>query len=952
MGLDALAFLRKVLPDNGYYAAFTKFGDRKYNRFFATVEELAWHIAAEDALGRTVYHACASFGEPTRRTGENAVAVKALWFDIEAGDDGDPYTSISDAIGAVAGFCRATAIPQPIIVGSGGGIHCYWSFDRAVSVGTWQPYAVGLKQAANNHGLVIDPVRTGDIASVLRTPGTHNRKYEPPRQIQVGGLVGPHDVRDFDHLKAFGAVLQPSGMRSAVPITSNLTRALIVEPEYEEVYADNIANGCAQLAALRERRGNIAEPAWYACLGVLSRCEDGEEKAHAWSSGHPQYSEKETQEKLDRTRALTGATTCAKFESVNPKGCVLCPLRNRIVSPISAGNNREVSIHHTKVPILSDTQPPISDGNSILPVLPPPFSWNERSQLICNTEKGDANVEVLISAHPIYLAGIGVGEVRGDRFAFHFRQWLPSRGWFDLFVPAGKIMGQQGTAELAERGATIHDHKMFLAYVRAAADQFHATERLKMHYDQCGWKDELAAFLVGDCLYSSEGVTENVTVSQELATRAQWIGPQTGTLEGWSGAANALFASGCEAQSFALACAFAAPLMRLQASDEGGAVVNLLSHGSGTGKTTALAAIYSAWGKKQGLSLTKIDTRVSKAITLGVLGNLPVVYDELGDRDPLVIREFIMMFTNGRDKMRGTADGTIMHQQSSWQTLMITASNMSVHDLLAHTGGSDALAYRVLEYTCKLPTTVVAAKGDRLRKDMENNAGWAGDAFMDYLIEPSTLAWTKEALEKWTRELWEKHGNKPEHRFWMRTLGAVAVASTLVNKAGILDFSPSRVLEWGISQLLPAPHIQVDVVDSPQRALEVLSNFLNEHVGAALVMPGPFLQGVKTRLPPLVKPLNRVFMRYEVNPPRLFISDQAFRQWLLAREIGSREVVEALEEISLVTNRKRYVTLTAGTDIPGAQQACIEINAAHPAISGVLAPVVDMAKRQNNKVQA
>jgi hypothetical protein len=45
------------------------------------------------------------------------------------------------------------------------------------------------------------------------------------------------------------------------------------------VYADTIADGCRQVDALR-RSGNISEPHWYAVLGVLARCEDGEVKAH------------------------------------------------------------------------------------------------------------------------------------------------------------------------------------------------------------------------------------------------------------------------------------------------------------------------------------------------------------------------------------------------------------------------------------------------------------------------------------------------------------------------------------------------------------------------------------------------------------------------------------------------------------------------------------------------
>ena len=54
-------------------------------------------------------------------------------------------------------------------------------------------------------------------------------------------------------------------------------------------------------------------------------------------------------------------------------------------------------------------------------------------------------------------------------------------------------------------------------------------------------------------------------------------------------------------------------------------------------------------------------------------------------------------------------------------------------------------------------------------------------------------------------------------------------------------------------------------------------------------------------------------------------------------------IIETLEKSLVVTNRKRGVTLSAGTDIPGAQVQCIEINAAHPTMSGLVASVVELS---------
>jgi hypothetical protein len=539
MDLNALAFLRTILPDGGWYAAFTKVNERRqYNRFFATIEELAHHIGTEDAQGKTVYHACASFVEPQHRYANKAWGAKSLWLDIDAGKPDSPYATAVDAAQAVFQFARVVGLPPPLVVGSGYGVHCYWPFSCSISPGDWLELASGLKGAAIKFGLHADPSRTTDLASVLRTPGTHNRKFQEIRPVVIGPTVGawPYDVEIFDHLLDYisGA---PSAVRDkAVSALPTLTQALIVEPDYAPVHADDIADQCAQVKWLRDAQGCTPEPHWYAVLGVLSRCVDGQEKAHEWSKGHPQYQPLETENKYQRTLALTGATTCAKFESINYRGCDGCPFKGRITSPISLPTAAPPNV------VAAPLGAAIHD--TLLPLLPLPFDWSAKSQLIFHTSKGEENVETVLSQYPLFLAGVGVGEVRSDRFSFHFRQWLPHRGWFDIFIAAGKLFGPSGVAELAERGATIHDPKLFLGYARAAADQFHAVARLKMQYDQCGWKEDYSGFLVGTHFTQQRGSTSMSQSARNCTPARSGSGRSKGRSKGGAGAANALLLAG------------------------------------------------------------------------------------------------------------------------------------------------------------------------------------------------------------------------------------------------------------------------------------------------------------------------------------------------------------------------------------------------------------------------
>ena len=454
-----------------------------------------------------------------------------------------------------------------------------------------------------------------------------------------------------------------------------------------------------------------------------------------------------------------------------------------------------------------------------------------------------------------------------------------------------------------------------------------------MRYDQFGWKDGDKAFLYGLDLYTAEG-PQKVMGNDELQARCKedWVGPcKGGELEGWKQAINALFARGCEPQSVALLAAFGAPLMRFQERDEGGAIIHLVTREFGTGKSTALIGAASVWGRREGLGLTNDDTKVSKALTLGALGNLPVVYDEIALRDPDAIRAFVINFTNGRDKMRATRAGEIRHTASTWQTLMISAANTSIIDTLSIQNTPEAPAMRIIELGLTLPPELVHAQGDKLRKALRNNSGHAGKAYLEWLVKPANLAWTRAMLERVTQQTWERTGWQSEKRFWVRTIAAIAVAGVIVRQLGLVEFSVERIMGWLLETLGVG-----EVAERREWALPALTQFLNESVSEALVMPGPWQAG--SRQHPIQRPQRRLAIRYEIQGARCFIAMSALREWLVGKELSFHAMVKELERLGVVTRKRCQTTLSAGSDIPGGQVWCVEINAAHEALAGA-APV-------------
>ena len=313
--------------------------------------ELWQKIKVANAAGCTAYHACASYREarydPTGtlpserrfgRTKRNAHGAKAFWLDIDAGP-GKPYPDWRVAAHAVAEFCQATRLPRPLIVLSGLGLHVYWALVQTLDPEKWQRYASGLKALCVQHGLKADPARTADITSVLRTPGTHHRKLGI-RLVYSSQLIGPYGLEQFAVLLSAEPVVRKAGSKK--PRTENefgpLPRHLEKRPfesvsetlgrglskNFKPSFAELIVENCEQIRALRDTKGGLPEPLWYACLGVLAFAQNGERLAHEWSSGDPRYTWEETQDRLERARQLSGATTCRRFHDLNPQVCERC----------------------------------------------------------------------------------------------------------------------------------------------------------------------------------------------------------------------------------------------------------------------------------------------------------------------------------------------------------------------------------------------------------------------------------------------------------------------------------------------------------------------------------------------------------------------------------------------------------------------------------------------------
>lgn len=151
------------------------------------VVQMATRLAGERS---DIYLAVSEYQTNAGRTQSNAVGAFAFWADIDCGEEkaaqGKGYATIDLALAAVDTFCVQTGLPKPnFIINSGAGLHVYWVMVDFVPKEQWQQFARKLKAVAAKVGFLADPSRTADIASVMRIPGTLNRKYDPPKPVTL-----------------------------------------------------------------------------------------------------------------------------------------------------------------------------------------------------------------------------------------------------------------------------------------------------------------------------------------------------------------------------------------------------------------------------------------------------------------------------------------------------------------------------------------------------------------------------------------------------------------------------------------------------------------------------------------------------------------------------------------------------------------------------------------------
>lgn len=195
-----------VCEDRGKVLIWIKEGSSKTSHYFDNVADAYGEAARIENRTADVYMGvglCPDGLPHNRRAkADEVTCLPALWADLDyrKTDNDKPYpTDQADALAIV----EQAGVTPTAIIESGGGLQAWWLFRepwvldgedaRREAARKAKRWVDTLRAVAASRERTLDAV--GDLARVMRVPGTVNNKYTPPRDVRV---LRFHDERRYN----------------------------------------------------------------------------------------------------------------------------------------------------------------------------------------------------------------------------------------------------------------------------------------------------------------------------------------------------------------------------------------------------------------------------------------------------------------------------------------------------------------------------------------------------------------------------------------------------------------------------------------------------------------------------------------------------------------------------------------------------------------------------------
>jgi Domain of unknown function (DUF927) len=947
---DALNFYKAVLPPSGvYYLALIKSGRPAIHKPFTSIESMVTALDKLDAdPNYDVYHACASYlqetvdvdGKTAWRHITNRDSAKAFWIDVDCGASkaakGDGYPTKKEAFAAVKDFCTDIGLPQPAVVDSGNGLHFYWPLTKAIKDTKWIPVAQAFKAVLAHHGVLADPTRTADFVSILRTPGTTNKK-DPNnhKAVVLKRMVDPIDPAVFwavikEQVSKYQLISKQVPSKTTDDVNDELASHAYTPVDCSAVQA---AEECAQMAAMRDTQGDVGYEHWFGVIGVIKHCVEGEELALEWSSRREETGHSQTNTEYKFETWNSGPTTCAKFEACNPEGCKGCAHKGKITSPIQLGK---------VIPIGKAEVMEVQVGDEVvkydIPALPDGFKFDNGTMFRVQEREGVPVVSNFCTE--LFYLTQHIRDSDGT-YRLNVRHHHSRNGKVNDFQIAAEETAAERELVKAlirnsvlplptkEAGVSIH------AYVRASFERL-KREADEVHtYEKFGWQENYSAFLIGDRMYCADGSKKKVLLSSFAADCAGDFPEPTGTLEGYTEPFNFVYSRpGMEPLQYFICSAFGAALTPFAEQLYHGLICAATGGDSGKGKTTAAYATLYAWGDADRMTVATKDgaTLNARFRKLGVYSNIPALFDEMTNQTSEEVSTLAYATSMGKEKERLTANpsGVRKAAQATWDTCVLATANRDLHATLAEgQANSQAEAVRMLQINVDNYAIPAFKEGevDVYLQQMARNHGVASEVFIKYLV--THVDELPHRIAGWVGRVAEVIPGQ-KFRFFRAHVGCTMAAAEIMAELGICRFNLGSLFLF-VCSLMESLSRTVNEQNTltPKTAF---SQMLNEF-GPRIITTQGYRDTRDARGPELIKSLNQDPIGRWIQGSksaenslggRVYISKKHIREWCMKNRVEMNQILGWADDKGLVLHEKddRF-TLGRGTPLLTGNTRCV-----------------------------
>lgn len=945
--MDTVSFLRHILPKQGFKFIALKEGDdkpwvHKPSDSFSLCADTAEQA---DAAGKAVYHACASFkekflqsttefyedGRPKRRyrVEENAGWVKSFWLDLDCGE-GKDYPSQKEAVTDIVRFCKESSLPRPLLVNSGNGVHCYWVMETEIPAAQWKRLAGVFRSVVDHFKVRHDSVCTTDVCRVLRPVGTTNRKREP-KPVKLLGTV-PEKIEITAFAKMLMSVVKEHGVevkqaparKPSFLANANLNSDLTSGTEYPPSSAHTIAEHCAQVRDFRDAAGDVAEPLWYAMLGLLKHTVEANDICHEWSKGSKDYDEEVTETKIVQWQQ--GPTTCARLEQLNPAGCEGCRFKERCKSPIQLG------IVAVESKVIVDADPETGEIVEDIPELPAhlksKYVWDGKHLSMVARNEDGTNSYIPFSSMYLFPRSYADSLTRAYISSWVLRERANKYRNFEIPTADIVVGGKDLMANLGSNGVPVEPggKKAMEMYI---ADWWNSVRNCSdgtAAYTTFGWHK--GGFLLGDTLFTDDGQEKTVRVQGDAEGYVEAFAP-TGSLEQWK--QDLQFAydrEGHEQFQWMVGTGFGAPLIKLMGGNMAGCIINGYSPETAQGKSTAGKIALGLYGNPDKLALTKQQATVKGLFAYtGVMRSLPILLDEITNTKGYELSELVYTFSQGTGRIGATSDGGLRKNIYDWATILASTSNRGAQATLAASkvNATPEIA-RVFEYKfTRTGTQMTKLEADVVVPRLLDNCGHAGRVYIKYITANQDKV--KEIMSRVRVALTKSGGLSQEERFWLAGMTAILSGLTIAKSLGLVTFDIKSLMEWSIRQVKA---MRALVNDTETNVIEQFGVMLNDLSSGFLVTDREGdARNNEYKATVLHPPRGNLSGRVVVETSTLYLPVSVVRKWCSDNQADYREMAEELAIRQWASVEPKSISLGKGTsDYATAPSRCYRVNLA------------------------